>query len=339
LINNQLQWLSSAWQELSRRRPALPHALLIHGRPGLGKTVLARTFAQALLCESPASDGYPCGSCQACRWFEQGNHPDFRLVEPEALTEKAIGEGEGPSKGAAAPSRQIKVEQIRDLQEFLSIGTHRGGARVILVRPAEAMNASTANALLKSLEEPPPGTVFLLVSSAPDRLLPTVRSRCQRIAVPAAAAEDALPWLKAQGLKDPEAALRHAGFAPLAALEEDGEGVRTREALTACLARRDATALDLADACQGAAPEAVVGWLQKWAYDLVAARTGGAIRYNLRQESALRAIAAALPGPALLRFERSLSAARAVALHPLNPRLFLEEIFLRYAQLRESPHE
>ena len=336
---NKFPWLTGAWRELSQRRPALPHALLIHGRPGLGKTALARAFGQGLLCEAPDSDGYPCGACPACRWFEQGNHPDFRQVEPEALAANPTSEGEGPGKGAAAPSRQIKVDQIRELQEFLTIGTHRGGARVILVRPAEAMNAATANALLKSLEEPPPGTVFLLVSSAPDRLLPTVRSRCQRIAVPAAAAEDALPWLKAQGLKDPEAALRHAGFAPLAALEEDGESVRTREALTACLARRDATALDLADACQGAAPEAVVGWLQKWAYDLVAARTGGAIRYNLRQESALRAIAAALPGPALLRFERSLLAARAIALHPLNPRLFLEEIFLRYAQLRESPHE
>lgn len=332
-------WLSSAWRELVQRRQALPHALLIHGRSGLGKTVLARTFGQALLCETPDSDGFPCGSCQACRWFELGNHPDFRQIEPEALAETPTGDGEGPTKGASAPSRQIKVDQIRDLQAFLSIGTHRGGARVILVRPAEAMNTATANALLKSLEEPPPGTVFLLVSSAPDRLLPTVRSRCQRIAVPAAVAEDALPWLKSQGLKDPESALRHAGDAPLAALEDDGESVRTREALTACLVRREATALDLADACQGAAPEAVVGWVQKWVYDLVAARTGGAIRYNLRQESALRAIAGAVAAPALLKFERSLLSARAIALHPLNPRLFLEEIFLRYAQLREPPHE
>jgi DNA polymerase-3 subunit delta' len=300
---------------------------------------LARTFAQALLCEAPSSEGLPCGACRACHWFEQGNHPDSRIVEPEALADGSAGDGEGQSKASASPSRQIKIDQVRELQEFLAIGTHRGGMRVILVRPAEAMNAATANALLKSLEEPPPGTVFLLVSSAPDRLLPTVRSRCQRIAVPSAAPEDALPWLRAQGLKDPETGLRHAGNAPLAALEEAGESARTRDTLIARLGRPDSTALDLADACQGAAPEAVVGWLQKWAYDLVALRFGGAIRYNVRHESALRAIAGAISVPALLRFERSLSAARAIALHPLNPRLFLEDIFLRYAQLRESPHE
>ena len=131
----------------------------------------------------------------------------------------------------------------------------------------------------------------------------------------------------------------YAGRAPLAAVEEDGETARAREALTGALARPGASAFDLADACQGVAPEVVVGWLQKWTYDLVAARIGGAIRYNVRQESAVRAIAGGLPRAALLRFERSLSAARAVALHPLNARLFVEEICLRYAQLRESAHE
>jgi DNA polymerase-3 subunit delta' len=332
-------WLARPWHELSGRRGALPHALLIHGHSGLGKSSLARIFAQALLCEAARADGLPCGACRACHWFEQGNHPDFRIVEPEALAEETAAEGEGQGKGLGSPSRQIKIDQIRELQEFLAIGTHRGGVRVILVRPAEAMNVATANALLKSLEEPPAGTVFLLVSSAPDRLLPTVRSRCQRVGVPAAVPEDALPWLRAAGVKDPEAELRHASNAPLAAVENSGESARTRDALLARLGRSDATALDLADACQGAAPEAVVGWLQKWTYDLVALKIGGAIRFNVRQESALRAIAGVLSISALLRFERSLSAARRVALHPLNPRLFLEEIFLRYTQLRESPHE
>lgn len=332
-------WLQDPWVALLQRRTALPHALLLHGPSGLGKTALARAFAQSLLCENPGPKGLACGACPACGWFALGNHPDFRVVEPEALAEPPAAEGEGTPKSAAAPSRQIKVDQVRELQGFLAVGTHRGGLRVILVRPAEAMNAATANALLKSLEEPPPGTLFLLVSSAPDRLLPTVRSRCQRVAVRAADADAALPWLAAQGVKDAEAKLRYAGRAPLAALEEDGLTARARETLTAALGRPGASALELADACQGVAPEVAVGWFQRWVYDLVAASLGGAVRYNVRQESAVRAIARGLPRTALLRFERSLSGARAVALHPLNARLFLEEICLHYAGLRESPHE
>jgi DNA polymerase-3 subunit delta' len=336
-------WLMPVWRELQRRRPALPHALLIQGRAGLGKTVLARLFAQSLLCESADPEGLPCGACHACRWFEQGNHPDYRQVEPEALSEAASGEGEVGSKGSAAPSRQIRIDQIRELQDFLTIGTHRGGFRVVLVRPAEAMNAATANALLKNLEEPPPGTLFLLVSSAPDRLLPTVRSRCQRVPVAIvespAVVEAVVDWVRRQGVKEPEAALRYAGHAPLAVVEEGTEFGPVRDAVIAAFARRDATAIDLADACQGLPLPTVVGWLQKWVYDLALAKAAAAVRYHVRQESALRAMAGSLVLRALLRFERSLRAARAVSQHPLNPRLFLEDLFLRYVELREAAHE
>jgi DNA polymerase-3 subunit delta' len=317
----------------------LPHALLIQGRSGLGKTALARAFAQALLCESTAADGLPCGTCQACRWFEQGNHPDFRQVEPEALSEATAAEGEPTAKGSATPSRQIRIDQIRELQDFLTIGTHRGGFRVILVRPAEAMNAATANALLKSLEEPPPGTVFLLVSSAPDRLLPTVRSRCQRVPVAAAASPAASEWLRARGVREPEAALQYAGDAPLAAVEEGAEFGAARDSVIAAFARKDATALELADACHGLPPPVVVGWLHKWVCDLALAKRTGRVRYHARQAPTVRAIAGPLALRPLLRFERSLYGARAVAQHPLNPRLFLEDLFLRYVRLREPAHE
>lgn len=331
-------WLKEPWHGLSQRRAALPHALLIHGRAGVGKTVLARAFAQSLLCEAPGEEGWPCGTCAACRWFEQGNHPDFRQVEPEALagTDAAAEAG---AKTGATPSRQIRIDQIRELDAFLSVGAHRAGRRVVLIRPAEAMNAATANALLKRLEEPGPGTVFLLVSSAPERLLPTVRSRCQRIAVAPAASAAMVEWLVAQGVRDPEAALRHAGGAPLAAAEEVAEHGPAREAVIAALARSDASALELADACQGLPPAAVAGWLHKWVCDLALARSVAAVRYHTREESTLRTLAAALPLAPLLRFERSLCAANAVAQHPLNPRLFLEDLFLRYVQLRESPNE
>jgi DNA polymerase-3 subunit delta' len=331
-------WLTQAWTHLQARRTNLPHALLIHGRPGLGKTVLARRFAQRLLCEGPADGDLPCGECAACLWFEQGNHPDFRLLEPEALSaaeaERPATEGEA-RKGEAA-SRQIRVDQVRELQDFLAIGTHRGGSRVVVVRPAEAMNVATANALLKSLEEPLPKSVFLLVSSAPDRLLPTVRSRCQKVGVAPATPVEAAGWLRARGLQDAEAALAYAANAPLAAIEDAEERAVRDSFVAGRLASGSRDALELADACQGLAPARVIFWLQKWVVDLVLAHTTGRTRYHQRHASALCALAGSLALERLLRFERSLAEAAAVAQHPLNPRLFLEDVFLRYGQIWEA---
>jgi len=329
-------WLIQPWKRLQARRANLPHALLIHGRPGLGKTVLATLFAQRLLCEGPAGGDLPCGACAACLWFAQGNHPDFRVLEPEALSEARATEGEPRKREGESASRQIRIDQVRELQDFLTIGTHRGGLRVVVVRPAEAMNVATANALLKSLEEPPPGTAFILVSSAAERLLPTVRSRCQRIGVAPASTPDATVWLRSRGVQDPEAALAYAASAPLAVLEDADERA-VRDAFVASrLAGGARDALELADACQGIVPARVIAWLQKWAVDLVLARAAGAVRYHERHAPALRALAGPLALDRLLRFERSLVESAAVAQHALNPRLFLEDVFLRYAQIWEA---
>lgn len=330
-------WLRPAWDQLQARRSNLPHAVLIHGRPGLGKTVLARLFAQRLLCEGPPEGDLPCGECSACLWFGQGNHPDFRIVEPEALAEPRAADGEPRKRESETPSRQIRIEQVRELQEFLAIGTHRGGLRTIVVRPAEAMNPATANALLKSLEEPPAGTVFLLVSSAPERLLPTVRSRCQRVAAAPASSAQGLAWLREQGVADSEAALAYAANAPLAAVEDAAERPARESLVSGALARGSRDALELADACQGTHPARVIAWLQKWTVDLVLARTAGTVRYHVHQAAALRTLAGPLAPERLLRFERSLAGAAAVAQHPLNPRLVLEDVFLRYTRLWEVP--
>lgn len=336
-MNEELySWLVPPWQRLQARRANLPHALLVHGRPGLGKTVLAALFARRLLCEGPAGGDLPCGTCAACLWFGQGNHPDFRVLEPEALSEPRATEVEHRKREGEGASRQIRIDQVRELQDFLAIGTHRGGLRVVMVRPAEAMNVATANALLKSLEEPPPRTVFVLVSSAPDRLLPTIRSRCQKIGVAPASAADAAAWLRTRGVQDAEAALAYAANAPLAALEDADERA-VRDAFVASrLASGTRDALELADSCQGVPPARVISWLQKWAVDLVLARTAGAVRYHRRHAPALRALAGPLALERLLRFERSLVASAAVAQHPLNPRLFLEDVFLRYADIWEA---
>jgi DNA polymerase-3 subunit delta' len=174
-------WQNDIWRRLMSTKATLPGALLLQGRGGIGKFHLAYTLAQSLLCESPLDSGEPCEHCGSCHWFKIGGHPDFRLLEPEAQSTAAESTGE-TDQGKAADkkvSQFITVAQIRELADFVNLTTHRNGLRIILVHPAETMNVHAANALLKTLEEPPPGTLFILVSHQSQRLLPTVRSRCQ----------------------------------------------------------------------------------------------------------------------------------------------------------------
>ena len=174
-------WNEPILESLKRRADTLPHALLIHGPQGVGKLKLAERVVQLLLCEAADAGRKPCGACDGCRWYLAGNHPDFRRVEPEALAAPVEAEGEEPaSTRKGKPSQEIKIDQVRELAGFLNIGSHRGRRRVALVHPADEMNAHAANALLKSLEEPPGDAMFVLVSHRPMRLLATIRSRCRR---------------------------------------------------------------------------------------------------------------------------------------------------------------
>lgn len=323
-------WQSDAWSRLIERRASLPHALLIQGRPGLGKTHLARVFARSLLCEQPIAGDGACGACAACGWFDQGNHPDYRQVQPEALDP---GDGEEPKRGeGAAPSRQIRIDQVRELQPFLRVGTHRGGLRIALIRPAEAMNAATANALLKSLEEPPERTLLLLVSSDPQRLLPTVRSRCQGVTVFPANAETAAAWLRAQGVADAEGVASFAGNAPLAALEQAGFA-EARAALAELLSDPDLDPVRGAELCLGPPLPEVLSWIQKWTYDLLRLRSGAAPRYHPGAGAGLARVAGRLDPLGLARYAARVAEARALALHPLNPKLVLEDLLIRYREL------
>ena len=146
-------WNEPHLESMRKRMQRLPHALLIHGVRGVGKLALAERIAQLLLCEEEKK---PCGSCPGCRWFLAGTHPDFSRIEPEALAKEPPpaeeGAAEAPAK-RAKPSIEIKVDQIRGLEDFLNIGSHRGKLRVALVHPAEDMNEVSANALLKGLDK------------------------------------------------------------------------------------------------------------------------------------------------------------------------------------------
>lgn len=335
---NVIELHSKVWSGLQARRGRLPHSLLLVGQKGLGKYELARRFAASLLCESPTIDGLACGKCLACNWFEQGNHPDFRLLQPDALNDEIEVED-----GKKKPSQQITIDQVRALDEFFNIGTHRGGLRIILVNPTEAMNRSTANSLLKTLEEPAPDTLFLMVSSEPMRLLPTIRSRCQVVPVPVPSMKLAQKVLADEGITQAERWLAMAGGSPGLAMELAGSGQGAwLELLAARLGLgRNADPLALAAELEKAVKDSkgklalkhVVEALQKWQVDLTLARNGLPIRYFLPQQSIISGLADMIPPARLVRSYRALITRRQEAEQPLNARLFLEGILLDYRAL------
>ncbi|HYU67855.1 MAG TPA: DNA polymerase III subunit delta' [Burkholderiales bacterium] len=311
----------------------MPHAILIQSGEGLGEFEFAQACAQSLLCEKPQADRHACGTCHACNWFSLGNHPDFRLIVPESMAPESREESVEPAKKR---SEQIRIEQARELADFLAVGTHRGGLRVILVYPAEAMNANTQNALLKNLEEPPPATVFLLVTTQPERLLATVRSRCLKFSLPFPPSDPVVRWLREQGLKQPEATLAGAGGAPLAALKAaDTDADRRRFIEGLGNPGFDPTAL--AEAVLRIPLWDLVGWLQRWSYDLLLARVAGRVRYNPNQERVIADTARHCDAVDIAAYLRRLAQARALARHPLNAKLFVEDLLLQYQRLVARP--
>lgn len=339
-------WQQHDWQRLQQMRDRLPHALLFHGSEGSGKVVFAERFAAALLCERPRADGHACGACGSCGWFAQYGHPDYRRVRPDALDDGEAADGEGEADGddgkakksARTPSKEIRIEQVRTLSAFMNVSTHRSGLRVVLLYPAEAMNAASANALLKTLEEPPPGTVFLLVSHRIDRLLPTILSRCRKFALAQPDAAAAIAWLADQDIRDPARWLAEQGGAPLAALDAArGEAGVERDEWLAHLARPGAaTALVVAERLQKVPLSQLVTWQQRWLYDLLSLKLAGRVRYFPHLQQPLSVLAERVSAERLQQALRDANRRRAVADHPLSARLFIEDLLLAYASLFSS---
>lgn len=196
-----LPWQQELWTGWLRQLKAgrLPHAVLISGIAGLGKGHLADVFAQAVLCTAKP-ENRPCGQCKSCQLLKAGSHPDLRRVEPEEA------------------GKAIKIAQVRELVDSLGGTAQQGGWKCVIIRPADAMNSHAANALLKSLEEPPGDTLMILVTSSPSQLMATLRSRCRQIQVLPPSREGALAWLEPRVGDRASELLAYAHGAPCAAL-------------------------------------------------------------------------------------------------------------------------
>ena len=319
-------WLQGQLASLLARRS---HALLLQGPSGLGQYSLALSLARAWLCEQPTGLG-ACGHCGSCHLVDARGHPDLTVLMPETtllalgwpLDEKSMDEIDSKKR---KPSKEIRVEAMRQTVVFSQRTASRGRGLVVMVYPAERMNAVTANALLKTLEEPPGDTRFVLASEAAHQLLPTIRSRCQAHAMVWPEPAAALAWLQTQAaevpaMADPAAAqtlLRLAGGRPddALALAASGPGAAQWAHLPKAVAKGDATAL------AGFEPAQAVDVLQKLCHDLWARLVGAAPRFF-----SLADLPPAPSAAALARWAKALQASARVAEHPFKADLMLEAL-------------
>jgi DNA polymerase-3 subunit delta' len=329
-----LPWQEAPLAAMLAQRAQWHHAALLHGPAGSGSRRLGLYWAQGMLCRNPEG-GRPCGRCDACHLFLTGGHPDFRLVQRE-FDEKSLRTPEPRLRDA------IVVEQVRALiDSFLYLTSHRQGAKVVMFYLADEMNDAAANALLKSLEEPPHGTYFLLVSHQPRRLRPTVVSRCRRLPAPQPTAEQAAAWLAAQGAADPWLLLAQAGGVPLKALTmlDDAYQAERIRFLNRLAEPRRLSVIGMgaevelgARATKKTRLQAWFDLLATWSFDLAACAAGSAPRYHPDFAVQLSRLAATVAPRAILRYHRTLLRDRALLSHPLNPRLVAENALFGYRQ-------
>jgi DNA polymerase-3 subunit delta' len=298
------------------------HLLLAHGPEGVGQFEFALALAQAWLCEAAAGATRPCGHCASCRLVQSHTHPDLLVLLPEALQEPL---GFAPASDDASvpraerkPSKEIKVEAARQAVAFAQLSCARGRAKVVVIHPAERLNAIAANTLLKTLEEPPGRARFVLASGAPDALPATVRSRCQALHLPLPTTAQAQAWLAEQGVDGGAVLLAATGGQPLAAKAWADEGVdaETWRQLPARVASGDTGGLPA-----WPVPRAIEA-LHKLCHDAMLASVGAVPRYF----PALPAVRALAP---LLAWHAVLLEAARHADHPVNAGLLVESLVLQ----------
>ncbi len=322
-------WLSQALEKLPQ---APPDALLILGQAGTGKQILAGMLAQSLLCMNSEGLGQPCGRCNGCHLFEVGNHPDYRLIQPETEAEEGgRAEAAKVAKGKK-PSSQIPVAEIRALADLVTKVSHLGGAKVVVIAPADALRQHAGNALLKMLEEPNRGTYFILVTNEAHRILPTISSRCFKLAVSAPSLEEAKAWLNDRASEHVDEALRLSSCGPLAALElsADSEFWSCREALMAEFDESTPDPLRLAAGVERLEPDTVGRLLETWVYDLLATQTGADIRYHADKQAIIKRTAHRVAGSELCHWSDDVREYVQAGSHPLNRRLALEALFAKW---------
>lgn len=320
-------WFNDRFQHLTQLHQVnrLPHALLLHGMPGIGKADFAQSFAHYLLCQQPENNR-ACGHCKPCELNMAGSHPDLYLLEPEEQ------------------GKQLKVDQVRALNEFIYSTAQQGGYRVVVLNPADSMNIASANALLKMLEEPGGDTLILLITSKMGQLLPTIKSRCQHVECHPPAEAEAVSWLMNAAELDEERAknILHINLgAPMEALAYINNGLNEQRAQLvrglADILKQRRTALEVAQAWSKLNIELILSWF----YSLLIDAARGALCESsefIRQDDArnmINAVAKKTNPVRIFKLADKVHEERKAILLRQNPnkQLLLECILLEWAAL------
>lgn len=323
-----LPWLAQPLQAaLAQQRG---HALLVQGHEGIGVLPFVLVLAQAWLCEGDARQG-PCGRCGSCKLVQNHLHPDLQVLMPEVLRRQHEwllvddkAEGEDSKK---KPSKQIRVDEVRAVIDWVFKTSSRGRGKVVVMHPAEAMNPQAANALLKTLEEPPAGTRIILSTADAAWLLPTVRSRCQWLKLPPPPPDQALAWLQSQGVAGAEVLLAACGGRPLEAAQWAAEGVQAEHwrSLPGALQR------GLPGALQGWPLPRILDTLHKVCHDAMCVAAGAEPRYFPRDSLP---VAGAMP--ALASWKADLDRLARHDEHPFLEALIVDSLVARAARALNS---
>ncbi len=320
-------WLVPEWERLCQatRADRLPHALLLAGPRGVGKRWLGELLARALLCASPRADGRACGLCQDCHLSAGGSHPDLRRLVPDPESK----------------SGEIGIDGVRALTEWASLTAGRRPRKQVLIDPADRLNTAAANALLKTLEEPPGPLLLVLIAEQPERLPATIRSRCQLLKLGVPPREQALDWLSGR-LCDPEASAVRLGLAhggPLRALTElEPSTLEAHARLRSSLAGLASGALDPvreADGWNQVGARLSLDWLAGWLCDLVRMAQGGprARLDDPGSRDAFGELGARLDPAPTHRLLRRVLEARGLVDTTVNPLLLLESLLILWSRL------
>ena len=322
-------WQTSNWQNLtkSQQNKRLAHGLLFHGAAGIGKKAFAIEFAHWLMCEQPLADK-ACGECKSCQLIKAESNPDFIHLCPE-------------EEGKA-----IKVDQVRELIEKISLTSHAQGYRVIIVSPADALNINASNSLLKTLEEPPANTVLILITDKPSKLMATIRSRTQMIRFELPETHESMQWLDQQNIDKSDLILKLSAGAPLAAIamtEDDGLQIRDK-----LFTNWQELAMGKADALESAAmwvkdgfkikSNLPLNWVSSWILDMIRSLQGGNIdsMVNVDYAQTLQKLAGQVDLKSIYNLLDRLNDTIRLTDTPANQLMLVEGLLLHWAGLKRT---